>query len=89
MPPKRKKTTAEVTDASAAVDICADCAASDDTCALDAAHHDHVANVFSELPKELALAQIVGICTRLSSHICGLRRSDFRTNVRVVFCLLN
>ena len=80
----RKKTKIEVTDASAAVDICADCAASDDTCALDAAHHDHVANVFFGLPTELALAQIVGICSRLSTHICGLRHADVRTNVRAM-----
>jgi hypothetical protein len=84
MPPKRKPTQAEVSDASAAVGFCADCSTSCDTCALDAAHHDHVANVFSELPTEIALAQIVGICTRLSSHICGLRHSDVRTNVRAL-----
>ena len=84
MPPKRKQTQAEVTDASAAVNICADCSTSCDTCALVAAHHDHVANVFSELPTELALAQIVGICTRLSTHICSLRHSDVRTNVRAM-----
>jgi hypothetical protein len=80
----RKKTKIEVTDASAAVDICADCSASDDTCALDAAHHDHVANVFSDLPTEHALAQIVGICSRLSTHICGLRHADVRSNVRAL-----
>ena len=83
MPPKRKQTQAEVSDASAAVGFCADCSTSCD-CALVAAHHDHVANVFSELPTEIALAQIVGICTRLSSHICGLRHSDVRTNVRAL-----
>jgi hypothetical protein len=64
--------------------MCADCSPSDKTCALDAAHHEHVANVFSELPTELVLAQIVGICTRLSSHICGLSHSDARTNVRAL-----
>jgi hypothetical protein len=80
----RKKTKIEVTDASAAVDICADCSALDVTCALVAAHHDHVANVFCDLPTELALAQIVGICSRLSTHICSLRHADVRTNVRAL-----
>jgi hypothetical protein len=84
MPPKRKTTKADVSDASAAVDICPVCTALDDTCAQDAVHHDNLANVFSELPMELALAQIVGVCKRLSSHICGLRRSDARTNVRAL-----
>ena len=81
MPPKRKKTKIVDTNASAAVDICPVCSTSDVICAQDAAHHDHVANVFSELPMELALAQIVGVCTRLSSLISGLRRLDARTHV--------
>ena len=83
MPPKRKKTTIVDTDASAAVGICPFCTASDDddTCAQAAAHHDLVANVFSELPTEIALARIVGVSSRLCNLISGLRRLDARTNV--------
>ena len=40
--------------------------------------------MFFELPTELAFSQIVGIGTRLISHICGLRPANVKTNVRAL-----
>jgi hypothetical protein len=73
MPPKRgREEKTEPSDSDA-----------DDNSSLLATEHDCVVNAFRHLPTESALAQIVGVATRLSNIVANLRYSSARGDIRV------